>query len=99
MSETVQKKRANLKAKGRRKRKSFASDKSTRVLIFGVLSLIIPIFGVFLGIVAVVLGIMYRLTGKEAGRLKVNIGLWMGVISFVITLLGLIFFVPLFVVL
>ena len=94
MSETMQRKSAGVKTRGRRKGKSSGGDGSTRVLIFGILSLIIPIFGVFLGMVALFLGVKYKLKGKGNGRIKVNIGMWMGVFSFVITLLGLIFFVP-----
>ena len=81
------------------KKKSPTGDGSTRVLVLGVLSLVIPIVGVFLGIVALVLGVMYKFSGNGNGRMRVNVGMWMGFFSFVITLLGLIFFVPMLVLL
>ena len=99
MSEVMQKKSAGVKSKEKNKRKSSMGDGSMRVLIFGVLSLIIPIVGVFLGVVALALGVMYKLTRNGSGCMKVNIGMWMGVISFVLTLLGLIFFVPMLLIL
>ena len=93
MSESKQEKNVKRNLK-RVPKKKLAGDGSTRVLVLGVLSLIVPIIGVFLGLFAIGLGIMFEF--KPGGKMpvKVMVGIWLGAISFVITLLGLVFFVP-----
>ena len=78
-------------------KKKSAGDGSIRVLVLGILSLVIPIVGVFLGLAAIGLGIMFKFKADGKANVKVGIGMWLGVISFVLTLLGLIFFVPMLV--
>ena len=71
---------------------------SNLVLLLGILSVVIPIIGAFLGLAAIGLGIKAKIMGKRNGRMKINIGLLLGVVSLIITVIGLIFFLPLFII-
>ena len=70
---------------------------SKSVLLFGILSVIIPIVGVFLGLAAIGLGIKAKVTARGNGQTQIKIGMILGLISVVLTVIGLIFFLPLFI--
>jgi hypothetical protein len=76
---------------------------SNLVLLLGILSVIIPIIGVFLGLAAIGLGIKAKVKPKaktkENGRIKIRIGMALGVASLVLTVVGLIFFLPMLIIL
>jgi len=68
---------------------------SNLVLLFGILSVIIPIIGVFLGLAAIGLGIKGKVTARGNGQTQIRIGMILGGISVVLTVVGLVFFLPL----
>ena len=68
---------------------------SNLVLLLGILSVLVPVIGVFLGLAAIGLGIKAKVMNKKNGRIKINIGMILGLMSLVITVIGLIFFLPL----
>ena len=70
---------------------------SRLVLLLGILSVIIPIIGVFLGLWAIGLGIKVKITARGNGHTQIRIGMILGLISVVLTVVGLIFFLPLFI--
>jgi hypothetical protein len=65
--------------------------------------MIIPIIGVFLGLAAIGLGIKAKIVPKAKsngnGRIQIGIGMGLGVISLVATVVGLILFLPMFIIL
>ena len=71
---------------------------SKLILLLGILSVIIPIIGVFLGLAAIGLGIKAGIKTKGNGRIQIRIGMVLGVISLVLTVVGLIFFLPMFII-
>jgi hypothetical protein len=76
---------------------------SKLVLLLGILSVLIPIIGVFLGLAAIGLGIKAKVVPKTKskvnGRIQIRIGMVLGVISLVLTVVGLFFFLPMFLIL
>jgi len=72
---------------------------SKLVLLFGILSVIIPIIGVFLGLAAIGLGIKNKITVRGNGQTQIRIGMILGLFSVVLTVVGLVFFLPLFILL
>ena len=72
---------------------------SKLVLLLGILSVIIPIIGVFLGLAAIGLGIKAKVSSRGNGQTQIRIGMILGLISVVLTVVGLIFFLPLFILL
>ena len=71
---------------------------SKLVLLLGILSVIIPIIGVFLGMAAIGLGIKARMKARGNGRIQIKIGMILGVLSLVLTVVGLILFLPMFII-
>jgi len=70
---------------------------SKLVLLFGILSVIVPVVGVFLGMVAIGLGIKTNITANGNGRTQRRIGMILGLLSVVLTIVGLFFFLPLYI--
>jgi hypothetical protein len=81
-----------------KKEQKVVMNGSKWVLLLGVLSLLIPIIGVFLGMLAIGLGIKSKVQAKGNGYIQVKIGMILGITSVVLTIVGLVFFLPLFIV-